>query len=373
MSPKATPKTEDSKSSFKPYKQEIKFSSLPKPHTEGAVTSSTPSTGYAYSYCHGRFPLGLLPPSEIEKERHCVGGSHFEASRDTNMNSMINKCHTTPSNMPSQQKPSHYVGHEHECAHCNAARAVSLPMGAPATRASSICPCSICAQMRSSQESAAIKQNSQICQSMHPLYPHMKNAPNTICRDPHCQNCSSKFSPNSPVGLQNFIHPALLHQCTHGGKPVPTGLSSNGSPSAMPSELFMKPKPPVSATHPFICNWVADSKHCGKSFISSEELLQHLRTHTSLVHSQSRSPCGSHEPIVAQVGPGAGCNIHGCPCRMGKGHGRQGGLPTGYGPYPSGNNPPTRYHPYNGLAKYGALNNPESSYSSYLPHGMLHY
>lgn len=373
MSPKSTPKAEDSKSSFKPYKQDIKYSSLPKPHTEGSVTSSTPTTGHGYSYCHGRFPLGLLPPSDIDKDRHCVGSSsHYETSREASMHSMV-KCHP-PSNVPTQQKSSHYVGHEHECAHCNAARAVPLPVGAPTARASSICPCSLCAQMRSPQENSAIKQNLQMCQSMHPLYQYMKNPQSTICRDPHCQNCTSKFPQSSPAGLQNFIHPALLHQCTHGGKPVPAALSSNSSPSAMSSELFMKPKPPVSATHPFICNWVADSKHCGKSFISSEELLQHLRTHTSLVHSQSRSPCGTHEqPISGPVGQAAGCNIHGCPCRLGKSHGRQGPIPSGYGPYPPGSNPPTRYHPYNGLGKYGGLNSSDSPYSPYLPHGMLHY
>ena len=370
MSPKTTPKGEDSKSSFKPYKHEIKFSSLPKPHTEGSVTSSSPTTGYGYSYCHGRYPIGLIPPPDTEKDRHCVGGSHYEPGREGSMHSMM-KCHP-PSNITSQ-KPSPYIGHEHDCAHCNAARAVPHPMSAPPARGASICPCSLCVQMRSSQESAAMKQNSQLCQSMHPLYPHLKNPASTICRDPHCQNCSSKYPQNSPVGLQNFIHPALLHQCTHGGKPVPTGLPSNGSPSAMPSELFMKPKPPISAAHPFICNWVADSKHCGKSFISSEELLQHLRTHTSLAHSQNRSPCGTHEPVPSPVGPASGCNIHGCSCRLGKSHGRQGPLPTGYGPYPSSNTSSARYHPYNGLSKYGALTNSESSYSSYLPHGMLHY
>jgi len=371
MSPKATPKCEDSKSSFKPYKQDIKFGSLQKTHNDGVVTSSAPSTVYGYSYCHGRFPLGLLPPSDVEKDRHCIGTSHYDTGRETGIHSML-KCHP-PSNVPTHKPP--YVGHhEHECAHCNAIRALPHPMGSPSTRAN-ICPCSLCTQMRSPpQESPTIKQNPQLCPSMHPLYPHMKNPPSTICRDPHCQHCPSKFPPSTPVGLQNFIHPALLHQCTHGGKSTPAGLTSNNSPSAIPSEIFMKPRPPISTAHPFICNWVADSKHCGKSFISSEELLQHLRSHTSLSHSQSRSPCGTHEPTIpGPVGPGAGCNIHGCSCRLSKSHGRQGPMPTGYGPYPSSSSASPRYHPYSGLSKYGTLPSSDSSYPSYLPHGMLHY
>ena len=372
MSPKATPKSDDSKSSFKPYKQDIKFPSLQKTHTEGAVTSSASTTGYGYSYCHGRFPIGLMPPSEVEKDRHCIGGSHYEAAREAGIHSIM-KCHP-PSNLHSH-KPSPYAGHEHECAHCNVMRgAPPHPMGSPTTRGNGICPCPLCVQMRSSQESQSMKPNSQLCQSAHPLYPHLKSTPSAVCRDPHCQNCPSKFPPSAPVGLQNFIHPALLHQCTHGGKPVPGGLPSNNSPSAISSDMFMKPKPPLSTAHPFICNWVADSKHCGKSFISSEELLQHLRTHTSLSYSQSRSPCGTHEPVVpGAVGPGTGCNIHGCSCRLTKSHGRQGPIPGGYGPYPSSSSASPRYHPYSGLSKYGTLPNSETSYSSYLPHGMLHY
>jgi hypothetical protein len=33
---------------------------------------------------------------------------------------------------------------------------------------------------------------------------------------------------------------------------------------------------------PLVCNWVSSgNEHCGKRFSTSEELLQHLRTHTT--------------------------------------------------------------------------------------------
>ena len=374
-SPKMSTKSEDSRSSFKPYKQELKFPALPKPHTEGpSVASTASSTPYGYSYCHGRFPAGLMPQGEVEKERHgnCGGNPHFETNREVNLHPMV-KCHPG-ANMPSQ-KPAPYPTHEHECSHCNAVRAATLPM-TQTPRGSSICPCSLCVQMRSG-DGGPLKQTSQLCQyqSMHNMYPHMKTPSATICRDPHCQNCtSSKFPQNT--GLQNFIHPALVHQCTHPGthpgKTPQAGLTRNGSPNT--SDLYMKPKPPISGSHPFICNWVAENKHCGKSFISSEELLQHLRTHTSLSHSQSRSPCGTHEtgPGVNQMAQ-ASCNIHGCPCRLGKTSGRPGPQPAGYGPYPSSSSASLRYHPYSGLgSKFNELAPAAGSYS-YLPHGMVHY
>ena len=369
ISPKASSKTEDSKSSFKPYKQELKFSSLPKPHTEGAVTSSTPTTPYGFSYCHGRFPPGALQPPDVEKERHggCIGNGHYEANRDMNMHSLM-KCHP-PANVASH-KSSPYVPHEHECAHCNSARGMPIPQS---PRGANVCPCSFCNQLRPSADGTALKQSPQHCQmqSLHQMYPHLKNPSSMICRDPHCQNCTIKYPQSPSVGLQNYIHPALVHQCTHSNKS--SGLPTNGSPNVLPSDIFMKPKPPISASHPFICNWVSDSKHCGKSFISSEELLQHLRTHTSLAHSQSRSPCDTHDSGPSQVGQ-AVCNIHGCPCRLGKNPGRQSTLPSVYGPYPSNSNASIRYHPYNGLgAKFGGISGPEGAYSSYLPHGMIHY
>ena len=319
LSPKTTSKTEDLKSSFKPYKQEFKFPSFPKPASEGAVTSSMNSTPYGYSYCHGRYPAGLAP-SEIEKERNgCGAPQYYESTRDhRDVHSMM-KCH--PSSI-GPSKTSAYISQEHECTHCNAARAAAMPMNAQnaaaaavaaaAARGAGMCPCGLCTQMRGHPEAGSLKQASQMCQYQS-MYSGLKGGHShsqpAICRDPHCQHCT-KYPPHPSVGLQNFIHPALVHQCTHGGKTSQPSLPGASSPAVV-ADAYMKSK----SANPFVCNWVADSKHCGKSFISSEELLQHLRSHTSLMHAQSQrqSPCGSHDIGPHHQMPQAPCNIHGCP------------------------------------------------------------
>ena len=388
ISPKTTTKTDDLKSSFKPYKQEFKLAPFSKPYSEGLTTSSPSAAPYGYSYCHGRFPSGLVPTDMVEKERNgnCAAPQYYDQNREMNVHSMM-KCH--PGSNITVPKSSPYVGHEHECTHCNVVRGANMSMSsqnasvaaaaavAAARGSTSVCPCGLCSQMRGHPESSNLKQNSQMCQyqSMNSVYPNLKTSPHgTVCRDPHCQNCAGKYpqqqqQQHSTVGLQNYIHPALIHQCTHGGsRPGQGSLPGTGSPNGLGSESYMKPKPPTA--HPFICNWVAEGKHCGKSFISSEELLQHLRSHTSLMHAQSQnqSPCPSQEamPMPHHQLQQASCNVHGCPCRL-----KPAGRPAPYSPYPTpGNSSSLRYHPYGGL---GSVNNSGAGSYSYLPHGMMHY
>ena len=38
---------------------------------------------------------------------------------------------------------------------------------------------------------------------------------------------------------------------------------------------------------PYICNWMAGRDYCGKRYTSAEELLVHLKTHTSLSVTES--------------------------------------------------------------------------------------
>jgi uncharacterized Zn-finger protein len=42
---------------------------------------------------------------------------------------------------------------------------------------------------------------------------------------------------------------------------------------------------PPSQHKPFVCNWIVADNYCGKRFASSEDLLQHLRIHTSMSSS----------------------------------------------------------------------------------------
>ncbi|XP_055854168.1 zinc finger protein Elbow isoform X2 [Episyrphus balteatus] len=93
-----------------------------------------------------------------------------------------------------------------------------------------------------------------------------------VCRDPYCTGC-----PSSP----HFLNKAA-------GQPCPAGCPHCESPSA--------PKSAAAAAYahaqlaalaaasqlPYVCSWIAgDAAYCGKRFGTSDELFQHLRTHTA--------------------------------------------------------------------------------------------
>ena len=110
-----------------------------------------------------------------------------------------------------------------------------------------------------------------------------------VCSDPYCTHCkltlsSAQLTPSVAGGACG----AGCTQCTHDKSLPPSSLALAGlhglpglSPSALPG---LYPHFGVLPGHhglPYICNWVAGSDYCGKRFSSSEELLQHLRSHTS--------------------------------------------------------------------------------------------
>lgn len=48
---------------------------------------------------------------------------------------------------------------------------------------------------------------------------------------------------------------------------------------------------------PFVCNWIGgDATYCGKRFTTSDDLLQHLRTHTSTMPLDSLNPATAGLP-----------------------------------------------------------------------------
>lgn len=124
-----------------------------------------------------------------------------------------------------------------------------------------------------------------------------------VCRDPYCTNCQLTVqnshlsaSCNSP-GCAQCAHEKSLQNLTALGLPgmmpgfsnaaglptIPPGMHSLGQAAAL-SSLY--PHSALSAHQglPFVCNWVSPgNEFCGKRFTTSEELLQHLRTHTTSV------------------------------------------------------------------------------------------
>ncbi|BFZ03716.1 hypothetical protein BsWGS_06755 [Bradybaena similaris] len=120
-----------------------------------------------------------------------------------------------------------------------------------------------------------------------------------VCRDPYCTNCqltlqNSHLSStcNSP-GCAQCAHEKSLTSLSALGLPGASSMllpslssasSLTSSMSALSSLHSLYPHSALAAAHqglPYICSWVSGNDYCGKRFTSSEELLQHLRTHTS--------------------------------------------------------------------------------------------
>lgn len=144
-------------------------------------------------------------------------------------------------------------------------------------------------------------------QAHHPLM--------QMCRDPYCTGCAlsshhhrslmsstptSTSKPSCPIGCTQCDHVSPSGGATvmssAGGGPMSsssmttTTNSSHSKMSAYPSSLSQSPSVAyaqlsalaAASQLPFVCNWIAtDASYCGKRFGTSDDLLQHLRTHTS--------------------------------------------------------------------------------------------
>ena len=125
-----------------------------------------------------------------------------------------------------------------------------------------------------------------------------RTAPSSLksdsCRDPYCTGC-----PNQQQQMHMMICTAgcgLGVQCDHLKVPIPGQMISNPSSSSSP------PAAPggsqSSPNRPYVCNWIVADNYCGKRFTSSDDLLQHLRTHTNVSSSNGGG-------AVVESGPSA--------------------------------------------------------------------
>lgn len=121
----------------------------------------------------------------------------------------------------------------------------------------------------------------------------------TPCRDPYCTNCLASAQSNH---LSSQCTSPGCAQCSHEKSLQNMGLSALGLPGSVPGlspysstnglpsasaglsslhSLYAHNLLTQQQGHPHVCNWMSGSDYCGKRFTTSEELLQHLRTHTS--------------------------------------------------------------------------------------------
>lgn len=98
-----------------------------------------------------------------------------------------------------------------------------------------------------------------------------------VCKDPYCTGC--QYSIHNQQMLLNSATgpcPSGCTQCDHQKYNLAMAMSLV-PPGPVPPSSLAYPQ----LGRPYVCNWIAGDTYCGKRFVTSEELLQHLRTHTS--------------------------------------------------------------------------------------------
>ncbi|KAL0110326.1 hypothetical protein PUN28_013770 [Cardiocondyla obscurior] len=139
-----------------------------------------------------------------------------------------------------------------------------------------------------------------------------------ICRDPFCTGCqlnshllSSPATAAAAVAnmtngkLQSSASatpgscPAGCAQCDH----KPGSVSPYGSLGAVYAHAQLAALA-AGTQLPYVCNWIAaDTAYCGKRFTTSEELLQHLRSHTNVSASGANDPASAAAALSLLPGP----------------------------------------------------------------------
>lgn len=159
-----------------------------------------------------------------------------------------------------------------------------------------------------------------------------------VCKDPYCTGCQFSVN-NHHLLMNNGSCPAGCTQCDHQkyNLAMAMALSQQGAGGMPYAQL----------SRPYVCNWIVGESYCGKRFGNSEELLQHLRSHTtdgstpSSVSSSQPSMMNPLSPLFTTAG-------------------LRGAYPTA----PLSPLSASRYHPYSksglpaglGASPYGAFN-----------------
>ncbi|XP_036402979.1 zinc finger protein 503 [Megalops cyprinoides] len=140
----------------------------------------------------------------------------------------------------------------------------------------------------------------------------------SICRDPYClsYHCASHLAGAAGASCTHDSAPAAAASALKSGYPLmyPThplhGVHST-PPSLTGHPLypygFMLPNDPL----PHVCNWVSANGPCEKRFSTSEELLNHLRTHTAFTGSEKLiSSYPSSSSLASAAAAAMACHMH---------------------------------------------------------------
>jgi len=100
----------------------------------------------------------------------------------------------------------------------------------------------------------------------------------------------SPYYPGYPSGLDLNAYASALKAMP---PPPPSAYHPHhhhhpaAAAAAYSAALALPASPAPQNSKPYVCNWIVADNYCGKRFGSSDDLLQHLRTHTNLTSSTS--------------------------------------------------------------------------------------
>lgn len=125
--------------------------------------------------------------------------------------------------------------------------------------------------------------------------------PDQVCRDPYCTGCPASTTPSVTTTATSTTSPSVstAAPCPAGCTQCTDHLQNKTSVSSILTSTSTTTASTTSSSRPYVCNWIAADNYCGKRFTSSEELLQHLRTHTSLA-AESSPATSSYSPLQLQ-------------------------------------------------------------------------
>lgn len=160
-----------------------------------------------------------------------------------------------------------------------------------------------------------------------------------VCKDPYCQGC--QYSAHNQQMLLGVPCPPGCTQCDQQKYGLAMAMSS-----LPPNHPF------AQMSKPFACNWIMTDGYCGRRFSTTDELIQHMKTHSPNLSD----PATAASILAAQQSASlmAPYLFPGLPRSSGAG----GGYPS---TSPLSPLSAARYHPY---AKPGSL---PSTYSSFNP------
>ncbi|KAF2367080.1 Zinc finger C2H2-type [Trinorchestia longiramus] len=135
-----------------------------------------------------------------------------------------------------------------------------------------------------------------------------------VCRDPYCTGCPYSLQ-NNHLLLSGGACPPSCTQCEQAKAALSAvpGLSSVPPSSLVPASSLLPPTTVsslytsslFSAAVPhrgFTCSWMAGAdSYCGKRFNSADELLQHLRSHTTASVSEASALSMLSNPLHAHA------------------------------------------------------------------------